>query len=263
MSINSNGRAADASIADPPDSRDRALNSSPPPVGIRVKTKRVPVRTARTTLAHGRGAFVGWIDLEQCECIDQNKGRDRGYEFDWEALLRAPGGRFYVDIVTIKSDWPNDLVEDYAVEITEREAAGWFADDPESAPDCIQPEKFDLTKAPTDRPEPAAAAPSGNGAAAADGRGIEASGTPSMDRLTATQELLLEALDALTAEQGNRPFASHVIARQARMRNPDLSRYRDQLKILSDKGYCTSSPKGYARTAKLSPSQALARQLSD
>jgi hypothetical protein len=68
--------------------------------------------------------------------------------------------------------------------------------------------------------------------------------------LTGTQELLLAALDDLTIQEGNGPFASHLIARQAGMRNPDQPRHREQLKILSRLGYCTPSSKGFARTPK-------------
>ncbi len=83
------------------------------------------------------------------------------------------------------------------------------------------------------------------------------------DHLTPTQEMLLAALSGLGAKYGNHPFPSHIIARDALMHNPDQSRCREQLKIMTDKGYCTSSPKGYVRTAKPYPPQALARRLSD
>jgi hypothetical protein len=77
--------------------------------------------------------------------------------------------------------------------------------------------------------------------------------TSNWDRLTDTRELLLAALDALTAKEGNRHFPSHVIARQAGMKNPHQSRYRTELKSMSEKGYCTSSSRGYIRTDKPYP----------
>jgi hypothetical protein len=129
------------------------------------------------------------------------------------------------------------------------------------------------------RPELVTAGPpSGNGTAATNGRDMEASAArlelataaappeasgPEEASLTDTQELLLAALDELTASQGNRSFASHLIAKQANMSNPDQPRYREQLKNLSDKGYCKASSKGYARTPRPYPPQALSRQSSD
>jgi hypothetical protein len=140
---------------------------------------------------HG-GIFSGWIDLGKCEFIDQRKGWDRGDAFDLEGLFVTRDGRFLVDISTIKSEYPCEQVERYAVFITELQAAGWFADDPESASACMRPlvEKFDLTRAPAARLEPAAApAPSRNGITAM-------KCTPSME---ATDRRFLLALDELKA----------------------------------------------------------------
>ena len=61
------------------------------------------------------------------------------------------------------------------------------------------------------------------------------------------EELLLSALDELTAELGYQPFASHGIAKRAGMNKPDSSRW--ETKVMADKGYCTSSSKGYTRIA--------------
>ncbi len=150
MLKNSNGRPADGSTTDPRGTYERAFNPPPPPVESQISTNFVPVRTTRTTLAHGRGKFDGWIDIGECTYIAQRKGRDRGWEFDWQALFLTPGGRFLVDVNVFLTIETNHPVEEYAIFITEREAAGWFADDPQTAPDWMRPliKKFDLTEAP-------------------------------------------------------------------------------------------------------------------
>jgi len=115
-------------------------------VESQIKTWVVPVRTKRIG-----GSFVGWIDLGQCTCIGERKGWNRGDGFDCEALFLTRDGRFFVEIFAFKTEFPTKIVEDYAVSITELQAAGWYAEDPKSAPECIRPlvEKLDLTKAPT------------------------------------------------------------------------------------------------------------------
>ena len=68
---------------------------------------------------------------------------------------------------------PEEVGEE-AVFITVREAAGWFADDPESVPEWMRPlvEKFDLTEGAAGGLEPAATpSPSENGRLAPRGTG--------------------------------------------------------------------------------------------
>jgi len=127
----SNGPPADGPVTEPLLTRDRASNPPPPPAESQVETHWVEVRTRA---AYRAGSFAGWIDLKCCECIADGPGD--GIESDWEALYRTPGGCFLVSY-SICNDNPknvDDQVWSYAFFITELQAAGWFADDPESAP---------------------------------------------------------------------------------------------------------------------------------
>ncbi len=164
MSRNSNGRPADAPSIQARGIRKRASKPPPPPAESQAKTHWVQVYPLRRTLGHGRGLPEGWIDVKQCKFIREKEGRDFGWKFDWDGLFVTPYGRFFVAIKSIKTEFPHDLEEEYAVFITEREAAGWFPD-PESVPEFMRPliEKFDLTRSPA---AAIAAAPSGNGRAA-------------------------------------------------------------------------------------------------
>jgi len=150
MSEHSNGPPAGGSMTDPPGTCDRAPNPPCPAVESRVKTNRIQVRDKRAS--HG-GEFAAWIDLEKCKFKGSQIGRYQRQDWerrgvcDWEELFITPDGRFFVHIKTIKIKPPHEMVESYAVEITDLEAARWFADDPESAPEPLV-EKFDLTEAP-------------------------------------------------------------------------------------------------------------------
>ncbi|HKM56193.1 MAG TPA: hypothetical protein VJY33_22485 [Isosphaeraceae bacterium] len=150
MSEHSNGPPADGPATDLLLTRERAFNPPPPSAKSRVKTNRVQVRDKRASYG---GECVAWLDLEKCKFKGSQIGRHQRQDWerlgvcDWEELFITPDGRFFVHIKTIKIKPPHEMVESYAVEITDLEVVRWFADDPESAPEPLV-EKFDVTEAP-------------------------------------------------------------------------------------------------------------------
>jgi len=193
----------------------------------------VPVHTT-TSCRHG--TFVGWINIGECTFI---AGR-----MEWspvgalsaltgEGLCRTPDGRFFI---LVKIEMPDKMTEElaflltltqeYAVFITDLEAARWVAYDPEIALERMRPlvEKFDLTRPPADRIELAAAEPSENGTAATGGTPLAGSSRNFKDLAAAPEnsmpkapksnllvdDLAVAAWTRLSKEEGRPPSIARV-----------------------------------------------------
>jgi hypothetical protein len=70
-------------------------------------------------------------------------------------------------------------------------------------------------------------------------------------RFTATEEMLLDATDALTKRHGPRPYSANLIFKEAGLKG--TSRQREILGLLDRLGFLESSGAGYRRTNKLRP----------